>query len=374
MANEIYVERDEALLRSSVNKTFDELLVMSETEFRRWAESMRTEVARLWRDEGVPPTVGVTIEDIESQFQAISRYNVGDLLVTDELTGQKDCALDNSKIGSACRAFFPNMGKTKDIANESGKGYSQWDFFTDPSLFEAFLNTVRRNFKQDGFYAFSRPMCGPWTGRDLIEFHQKYVARGRRKNLDFWLEAVSNAPKHEYANDPRRVTKERRNPNLPRTILKKELEELSASRILPARYLKEIEINGKDPKTKRPCTISFDHAKPSQRFLIREFRKNQKVFPKGYRFFQAGLVLSATNFSPVVAKYLYRRFTDDIKHRDRIVVYDPSAGFGGRLLGALSAGTDRHLHYVGTDPNPDNWLCTTTCRVMRFSPISIIGT
>ncbi len=27
-------------------------------------------------------------------------------------------------------------------------------------------------------------------------------------------------------------------------------------------------------------------------------------------------------------------------------------------MGALSAGTDRQLHYVGTDPNPDNWLCT----------------
>ncbi len=24
--------------------------------------------------------------------------------------------------------------------------------------------------------------------------------------------------------------------------------------------------------------------------------------------------------------------------------------------GALAAGTDRQLHYVGTDPNPDNWL------------------
>jgi hypothetical protein len=67
-------------------------------------------------------------------------------------------------------------------------------------------------------------------------------------------------------------------------------------------------------------------------------------------------VLGATNFPPSVAKYLYRRFTDDIKDHDQINIYDSSAGFGGRLLGALSAGTDRQLHYVGTDPNPDNWL------------------
>jgi hypothetical protein len=67
-------------------------------------------------------------------------------------------------------------------------------------------------------------------------------------------------------------------------------------------------------------------------------------------------VLGAINFPPSVAKYLYRRFTDDIKDHDQINIYDSSAGFGGRLLGALSAGTDRQLHYVGTDPNPDNWL------------------
>lgn len=67
-------------------------------------------------------------------------------------------------------------------------------------------------------------------------------------------------------------------------------------------------------------------------------------------------MLGATNFPPSVAKYLYQRFTDDIKDQDKIVVYDQSAGFGARLLGALAAGNDRQLHYVGTDPNPDNWL------------------
>ncbi len=355
MADEIYVERDDALVRSSVNKSFDELQVMSETEFRSWAESMREEVARLWRDQGVPPISGFTIKEIESQFYAVGRYDVDQLLVTDELTGRQDCALANSKIGSACRSFFPNMGQTKDIADELGRGYSQWDFFTDPTLFESFLKTVRRHFKRDGFYAFSRPMSGPWTGRDWIEFHQKDVARGKHKNDDFWLEAVSSAPKHAYASHPRRLWRERGNANLPRTVLKKELEELRANRILPARYLKGIEIGGKDPKT-GPYTKSFEDAKPSQRFLIREYKKGQRVFPKGFRFFQAGLVLSATNFSPVVAKYLYQHYTDDIKGQGRIVVYDPSAGFGARLLGALAAGMDRQLHYVGTDPNPDNWL------------------
>jgi hypothetical protein len=142
----------------------------------------------------------------------------------------------------------------------------------------------------------------------------------------------------------------------PLAVTKDQLTKLRRKRVLPERYLKGIEVTGKDPKTKRQRTFSFDEAKPSQRFTIRGYDKGQKMFPKGFRAFKAGLVLGATNFPATVAKYLYERFTDDIKHQDKIVIYDPSAGFGGRLLGALSAGTDRQLHYVGTDPNTDNWL------------------
>jgi hypothetical protein len=37
-----------------------------------------------------------------------------------------------------------------------------------------------------------------------------------------------------------------------------------------------------------------------------------------------------------------------------VVIYDPSCGWGGRILGAMSVSDDRHIHYVGTDPNTDN--------------------
>jgi hypothetical protein len=230
MVDELYVERDSADISSDINKSFDELVLMSEKEFRAWAISMREELAKRWQERRLPPALGFTTENIESQFRVISHREVTDLLVIDELTSQRDCILADTRIGSACRAFFPGIAKTKDVAATSGKGYSQWDLFTDPALCETFIRTAHRHFKRDGFYAFSRPMDGPWTGRDWIELHQKDVARGN-KNHDFWLEAVSSAPKHEYANRPRRITRERRNPNLPRTILKRELEELRANRI-----------------------------------------------------------------------------------------------------------------------------------------------
>jgi hypothetical protein len=357
MVDELYVERDDALIQSSVNRAFDELLLMPERDFREWAKSMRAEVAKLWRDKGVPPISGFKIEDIESQFRAMSRYDVGHLLVTDDLTGAQDCIIATGKIGSACRAFFPNMGKTKDIASE---GQSQWDFFTDPTLFEPFLKNVRRHFKQDGFYAFSRPIYWITPGREWLELKLQRVARGEDDGKDFWLQALDYSRK-PTAGDARNSAseKERKRKRWDLrtcTVSKKELEELRARDTIPQRYLTRIEFNGRDAKAKGVRTFSFEDAKPSRLFLIREYKKGQRIFPKGFRFFQAGLVLSGTNFPPLVAKYLYRRFTEDIKEQERIIVYDPSAGFGGRLLGALSASADRRIHYVGTDPNPDNWL------------------
>lgn len=64
----------------------------------------------------------------------------------------------------------------------------------------------------------------------------------------------------------------------------------------------------------------------------------------------------ATNFPPVIAKYLYLRFTEGLDEQERYIVYDPCAGWGGRLLGALACCNERPIHYVGTDPNTDHWM------------------
>ena len=50
-------------------------------------------------------------------------------------------------------------------------------------------------------------------------------------------------------------------------------------------------------------------------------------------------------FRPVVAKYVYRTFAKNG------VVWDPCIGYGGRLLGAISAGVSA---YIGTDVEPSS--------------------
>ena len=90
-------------------------------------------------------------------------------------------------------------------------------------------------------------------------------------------------------------------------------------------------------------------------YSIRIYKKGERVFPKGFAAFRIGYIQPAVNFPPMTAKYLYERYTEHIKDQDKITIYDPSAGWGGRILGAMSCKDDRNIHYIGTDPNPDNF-------------------
>ena len=180
-----------------------------------------------------------------------------------------------------------------------------------------------------------------FIAREWIEFHQQHVARGEHKDRDFWFQALSDRTEDSIAQRFSPLSKEeRKNERFElrtRTVSKKELEELRKLGVISQRHIKNIDFSARDPNGSKVRTLSFQDAKPSKLFWVREYKKGQKIFPKGFRFFQSGLVLSGTNFPPLVAKYLYQRFTEDIKDQEHIIIYDPSAGFGGRLLGALSA-------------------------------------
>ena len=90
-------------------------------------------------------------------------------------------------------------------------------------------------------------------------------------------------------------------------------------------------------------------------YSIRLYKKGEKVFPQGFPAFRIGYIQVAVNYPPMTAKYLYERFTEHCKDQEKVVIYDPSSGWGGRILGAMSCRDDRSIHYVGTDPNPDNF-------------------
>ena len=85
-------------------------------------------------------------------------------------------------------------------------------------------------------------------------------------------------------------------------------------------------------------------------YHCRQYNRNQRIFPTALQIFRLGLGQPAVNFPALTARFLYEYYTEHID--GDVIVYDPSAGWGGRILGAMC--TNRTLHYIGTDPNPDN--------------------
>ena len=102
-----------------------------------------------------------------------------------------------------------------------------------------------------------------------------------------------------------------------------------------------------------PCMTNVDFEK-SESYAIRTFQKGQKLFPIGLKAFRVSFSQYAVQFPPLVAKYIYEKYTEPWKYEKNIYVWDPSAGWGGRLLGALAVEDSRHLTYLGNDPNTDH--------------------
>jgi hypothetical protein len=75
------------------------------------------------------------------------------------------------------------------------------------------------------------------------------------------------------------------------------------------------------------------------------------------------LVNATSMFKPSIAKYLYLKYS-----QDNDVVYDYSAGFGGRMLGAASCGR----RYIGTDPLTTGEL-ETMKKALQLDKVTLIA-
>ena len=103
--------------------------------------------------------------------------------------------------------------------------------------------------------------------------------------------------------------------------------------------------------------IKFNDCPADATFFIRYYDKAQKLFPKGTRIFRGSLNVDTTNFSAFVSKWVWLTYTEKFKNNDEVIVFDSAMGWGGRLCGAMAASAQRNnMTYVGTDPNPDNWI------------------
>ncbi len=326
-------EKNDKFLISKHNITFGDAASMSDANFRKWCIEIRKEITRAWDKDGMPPVVGRSADDIVKDFRNLATRDISKMLVVDELTLKQDCILNNTTIGSTCNQFFPTMHKTKDITTNDLEGTSIYDTYAKKAYLDAFVKGATLQIRDDGRYLYSHKVeknthahaVAASTGANWIkEFTQQ---SGSLKQFDYWLQKMTD--------------KKRYKGRAFLTLSKTELLEL---------------INDKIVEPHNIARLQLDDDETSQRYRIRLYKTNTRVFPIALDLFRLMTIMPATNFPPLTARFIYEHFTQHISDKKRITVYDPSAGWGGRVLAAMATHNNRSIHYVGTDPNSAHWI------------------
>lgn len=328
-----FYEKNSYLLEHEVNKTFEEVLWMTDDEFRQWLRDMRKEVKYSWDELGLPPRVGWSEDDIIDQLNKMSSYPVHEFECIDEETGETDVIRNTSVIGNAANQWFPTMMKTKIVYNDISKAKSIYDHFVDEDLFEKVYTYGHRHFKRDSFYHYSNPIkvselltfgTSKHTVVSGVEFCTWFERNGRQYDThDYWLKPDKEQEYTGYDDKLRGVEWCQ--------ITKEEIESINIPDKCKVNMRDDIDV-----------------------YQVMLFKKGQKIFPLGFKPFRISWCQYAVNFPPLTAKYLYEKYTEHCKTQPTIRIWDPSAGWGGRILGAMSVSDDRNIHYIGTDPNTDH--------------------
>lgn len=325
-----FYERNDWLLNHETNKTFEQIQHMDDDEFRQWFIDLRKAVVYAWDTLGNPPRVGWNEDEIRKQFREMYGFPVHQFEQKDELTGERDVIRNTSVVGNAANQWFPTMMKTRINYTKNDDGLSIYDHFMRDDLLEKTLKYAKRHFKRDSFYHYSNTVkvdesieIGTHnknfkTGDEFVHWFESNNIRNY--GYDYWVESRDADETYTGYN-----------------------EDLKSAKYLEVSDLSQC----------KEHTVKNIQAKQSK-YRLRVYKHGQKLFPVGLKAFRVSWCQYAVNFPPLTAKYLYEKFTKHITNQDKIIVYDPSSGWGGRILGAMSVRSDIPIHYVGTDPNTDH--------------------
>ena len=334
-----FYERNNYVIDSDVNVLFEDLLEMTPSQFEEWVVRMRREITHAWDVYGCPPRTGKDKQDIVDSFNRLGEYPVHQFTNTDELSKvDDDVIINKSRAGVEVDQWFSNMFKTRINYNEKDEGYSIYDLVSNPDFFRRVVRGASRHLRRDSFYSHAL---------SAIKHSKKYSIVDVA-SAEEWLEVYFSNPKVFEGYDF--MLEEVK----PREGLNTGYFQLEQSDIL--QLTKQQLTRWRDLLSYRHhSTFDIDNISDERLYAIRIYKKGNRIFPSGFKCFRIGYIQPAVNFPPMTAKYLYERFTDDIKSQETIKIYDPSSGWGGRILGAMCCRDDRNLLYIGTDPNPDNF-------------------
>ena len=336
-----FYERNTHILESPVNVCYEDLVSMKPDEFEQWVIDMRKEILRIWDDYNIPPrSGGKTEEEIVSQFNKMAEYPIHKFVHTDELSEHEDdVILNTTGLGVEADQWFDNMYKTRINRTDKDDGYSVYDLFNDDKYLPSVIKRSYRHFRRDGMYIHAQS----------IKKNDKKSGLVSVETASEWVDAFINNKKIFKNHD---FIIEEVKPPVGKNAGYFQLDETNLL------HLTHEEVKDYyDRGFLRYCNVStFDMSgiNADRLYRLRMYEKGRRIFPKGFIPFRLGYIQPAVNFPPMTAKYLYERFTEHVKDQDIINIYDPSAGWGGRILGAMACRDDRCIHYIGTDPNPDN--------------------
>ena len=312
-------------VNNPVNITYGELLKKSPNEVDVWIDELRDYVITQWDDNHQPPVIGQNENDIIKNWKKLLGYGVREFF-----DSETEVIKNFNKFASGVNQFFPTMLKTKiSTGVSSDNATSIYDHFKEDDLRDKFKKAMLRGLYKDSMYSFGKSVKKKEMGMGVKEFIEHYNNNDKRGILIIKMNdsAPVSPSDTEYL-----------------VLSSSEVIELKNKKIITKQNLKTLDNIENSYKLKNG-DIRYNH------YWIRLYNRQQKIFPTALQIFRLGLGQPAVNFPALTAKFLYEHFTEHIKDND-ITVYDPSAGWGGRILGAMC--TNRRLHYIGTDPNPDN--------------------
>ena len=337
MTTKHFYERNDWLLKHETNKTFDQVLGMTDDEFKQWFVDLRKAVVYAWDTMGIPPRVGYNEDDIASQFRQMYGFPVHEFEQVDELTGSKDVIRNTSVVGNAANQWFPTMMKTRINYTKNDDGRSIYDHFANEELLDKTLKYAYRHFKRDSFYHYSAPIK---RGQEIAVGTLTHIVKDAESFIEWFESKARQYGTHDYWID------QRKDEDQEYTGYNEELKN--------TKWIKITKDQIDALNIPKGCLTNLSSDRPAGSYQIRIFELGQKLFPVGLKAFRVSWCQYAVNFPPLTAKYLYEKFTKHVQNQDRIVVYDPSSGWGGRILGAMSVRSNTPIHYIGTDPNTDH--------------------
>ena len=295
------------LLESEVNINFEDLLYMNDSDTIKWVETLRTFVLHQWDNEGIPPTIGQNESDIIKNFKKLRDYPTQKFLISDD-DGDLTVVRNYNKFASGVNQFFPTMLKTKIGTKKNAT--SIYDYFTDEYR-DKFSHIMIRSLKRDSMYSFS-----------------KCILKSKSINGKQWV--LDNQDENFF------IVQQSKESDIKHLTLS--VDDIKTLSLDKNKHLSNIKELDDDKYT----------------YYIRKFELGQKIFPSALQVFRLSLGQPAVNFPPLTAKWIYENYSKHISKEETLNIYDPSSGWGGRILGAMSS--HRKIHYIGTDPNTDNFI------------------